>query len=242
MDRFWNRVDSSGGPDACWPWLGCIFKNAGYGCVSFKKKLVGTHRVAWSLVNGDIPAGMWICHRCDNRICCNPAHLFLGTPRDNVLDMIAKGRGVPPAGDGHWMRKNAGAQAGDSNFNAKLTADDVEQIKRWLVAGMKTTAIARVFNVSGPTISLIASGTNWAAVPWPEGAHTPLDSERAVKARGKRAKMRALTGGVCAKDGCDGATVGGRTLCDPCWVVQRKKSKTERARIVRDEAWKARAA
>jgi hypothetical protein len=90
-ERFWDRCDLSGGPDACWPWTGAR-TSWGYGNTRVDGKTVGTHRVAWQLTHGPIPAGMSVLHRCDNPPCCNPRHLFLGSPLDNKADSIAKGR------------------------------------------------------------------------------------------------------------------------------------------------------
>ena len=86
--QFWARVDTSGGPDACWPWQGARLPR-GYG------KMTGAgyaHRIAWELENGPVPAGMYVCHHCDNPPCCNPAHLFTGDAAANNADMDAKGR------------------------------------------------------------------------------------------------------------------------------------------------------
>jgi hypothetical protein len=100
-ERFWSKVDKSGGPDSCWIWTGARRGPNRYGTfgvmIDGKQKQLHAHRYAFAHEHGPIPDGMFICHRCDNVICVNPAHLFLGTPRDNTLDMISKGRG--------WMQK-----------------------------------------------------------------------------------------------------------------------------------------
>lgn len=88
-DRFWAKVDISGD---CWLWSGAIYAESGYGRLSFQRKALGAHRVAWQLVNGPIPDGMLVCHRCDNPPCVRADHLFLGTQSDNIADMWAKGR------------------------------------------------------------------------------------------------------------------------------------------------------
>lgn len=84
--RFWSKVDRRG-PDECWPWLAA--KSATRYGVFDKTR---AHRVAYALTHGLIPEGRIVCHRCDNPPCCNPAHLWLGTPKDNTADMVAKGR------------------------------------------------------------------------------------------------------------------------------------------------------
>jgi hypothetical protein len=96
VDRFWLLVEVRGESD-CWEWTGAksvVYPGFAYG--SFPTGRRGghcyAHRHAWLLSNGPIPPGMSICHHCDNPPCCNPAHLFLGTQRDNIQDAVSKGR------------------------------------------------------------------------------------------------------------------------------------------------------
>jgi hypothetical protein len=94
MDRFWSKV-ATAGPDDCWPWTAATTPK-GYGRWTYreggKNCHTTAHRKAWELANGPIPAGFQVLHRCDNPPCCNPAHLWLGTHRDNMADKVAKGR------------------------------------------------------------------------------------------------------------------------------------------------------
>lgn len=101
-DRFWARVDVRK-QDECWPWIGATKTHSGHGVVPLKNpgQLATTttaHRVAWALNFGPIPDGQYVLHSCDNPPCCNPRHLWLGTQKDNLHDMAAKGRG-------HWQRE-----------------------------------------------------------------------------------------------------------------------------------------
>jgi hypothetical protein len=82
------RTDKAG---ECWLWTGDT-NRSGYGRLEINRKKIQTHRLAWELANGMIPAGMLICHRCDNRLCVKPDHLFLGTIADNNRDMTQKKR------------------------------------------------------------------------------------------------------------------------------------------------------
>lgn len=89
--RFWERVDKSGGEATCWPWTGGMEYN--YGTLMWKLEREGAHRVAYLLGHGKHPGELCVCHTCDNPICCNPKHLWLGTISDNIKDMYDKGRG-----------------------------------------------------------------------------------------------------------------------------------------------------
>ena len=89
--KFWERTDKRG-PDDCWPWLGTL-TDSGYGRIYIAGRRIIATRISWEIANGKpFPEGLIACHRCDNPICVNPAHIWPGTSQDNIDDCIAKGR------------------------------------------------------------------------------------------------------------------------------------------------------
>ncbi len=100
-EKFWLNVNKT---DSCWEWLACKFR-LGYGHVRYNKLETTAHRVAWMIVNGAIPEGLYVLHHCDNRSCVNPSHLFLGTALDNMRDKIEKGRVRSVCGVNHPSAK-----------------------------------------------------------------------------------------------------------------------------------------
>jgi len=141
--------------DGCWDWSGCCPKNPGYGQFGYNMKRERAHRASWIIHFGEIPLGMFVCHKCDNKRCSNPEHLFLGTCKDNNLDAIEKG--IHPT-----LGKN-----GSINHMSKLSEDQVQAIrfeldKRKGVSksdimkkGLSQKNLAKKFGVSQATISLI---------------------------------------------------------------------------------------
>jgi hypothetical protein len=140
--------------DGCWRWTGGTSgaKAGGHGQFWFGNRMVRAHRVAWELATGKSPGAMCVCHRCDNPLCVNPDHLFLGTQTDNIADMVAKGR------------QQRVPRPGEANTQARLTDDDVRQIRAANDAGEGRHAIAARYGISPNHAYRIATRRNWAHV------------------------------------------------------------------------------
>lgn len=145
----WSEIVRRDDLGACWEWRGSRYPN-GYGAVSTPEGGVqGVHRSSYEVFVGSIPAGMLVCHKCDNRICLNPAHFFLGTHADNTADMTAKGR------DMHGVK----------SITAKLTEKQVIEIRaRAAAGGIFQRELAAKYGVSRATIGRVLSGQSFRFV------------------------------------------------------------------------------
>jgi hypothetical protein len=132
----------------CREWCGYRMPN-GYGQRRYKGKTWLAHRAAYDEAFGPIPPGLYICHRCDNRACITPSHLFAGTQADNMRDMRAKGRASP-------IRVK-----GEAHPNARLTADNVRYIRS---SRKLQRVLAEEFGITQAAVSLIRLRTNWGHV------------------------------------------------------------------------------
>lgn len=141
------RYVDQGAADECWPWGGVV-SVGGYGRTHFYsngvRKSCNAHRVAWMVARGSIPPKMHVLHRCDNRACCNPAHLFLGTNVENTADRHAKGRDA----------------RGARNAKTKFTPEQVAEIRRQYAAGRSAYSIAKEYGVWDTSICRIVQGKN----------------------------------------------------------------------------------
>lgn len=147
--RFWSKV-TKGSANECWLWIGHRDRLFGYGRIGGHGTVLLAHRASWILHHGEVPRGLCVLHRCDTPACVNPAHLFLGTYLDNNRDRAAKNR-------------SANTQ-GERNPFARLDEERVRSIRKLHNAGHKSAALARKFNVSISTISLIVRGRTWRHV------------------------------------------------------------------------------
>ncbi len=133
----------------CWHWPGSKNKD-GYGRVWLNKTYRLAHRYSWEFHNGAIPSGLCVCHHCDNPACVNPAHLFLGTHRENIQDAVRKGRMRPQR------------MPGERHPNAKLTEEQVAKIRfRTKYKTMSRRELAESFGVSWSAIAHVQKGRGW---------------------------------------------------------------------------------
>lgn len=141
----------------CWEWPGHKILN-GYGITTFGDKPQLVHRLSFSVFLGDVPAGMCVLHRCDNRLCYNPAHLFLGSKTDNNADRHAKER----TAHGELIART---KRGERNAMSKLSAHDIMEIRRRISSqGASQKAVAHDYRVSPSHISNIVRRKVWTHI------------------------------------------------------------------------------
>jgi hypothetical protein len=153
-EKFWRRVQRS---DGCWLWTGPMHPH-GYGIAQLGRTMAA-HRAAFILSNGEIASGGFVCHHCDNRQCVRPDHLYLGDPRTNARDMVARDRTAKGARNGRYTKPERTSR-GEGRPAAKLTWDDVHHIRT--LAGLTSRkAMAEAFGVSVPVICNIVNNKAW---------------------------------------------------------------------------------
>jgi len=152
VSLFWAKVGRAA-PSGCWVWTGAT-NPSGYGQITRRGHRIAAHRFSYELSHGPVPPSLDVLHHCDNPPCVNPAHLFLGTHSDNMLDMARKRRRV-------WV-----SPRGTQNSMARLTDDDVRAIRLGYETGQEyMSEIARRFGVSKTTISRLIQRRTWSHVP-----------------------------------------------------------------------------
>lgn len=171
-DRFWGKLNKNAAPPThlpelgpCWEWT-LSRGGSGYGHITRLGVQTTPHRVAWQLAYGPIPDGMLVLHKCDNRVCARPPHLFLGSYQDNANDMKQKGRAATGQKNGTNTRPERRATGdrspirrhpeiiryGCDNSNAVFTETEVINIRVALASGRQATLIATDYGVHVATI------------------------------------------------------------------------------------------
>jgi len=169
--RIWPEPNSG-----CWLWSGTT-EGSGYGVTRKGTREIRVHRLVFEAVKGPIPDGMLVCHRCDNRVCCNPDHLFLGTNAENMADMSRKSRSAK-----------------------KLTPERVAEIRERYQSGKPQSALAAEYGLSGSTISDLCTGKSWAFAPG-DTTRISLDSRRPRGALHHSARLAQLEAAAGKKAG-----------------------------------------
>lgn len=170
--RFWAKVNKDGPvPEhmphlgACWIWTASYRNNDGYGCQWVNGRTYRAPRLAWLIVNGTIPDGQCVLHHCDNRGCVRPSHLWLGSNAENVADREMKGRGRQPRGIANGTHTHPErVPRGSCHSFAKLTEDQVREIRRRAGNGEAGRALGREFGISSTNVSSIIRCETWKHV------------------------------------------------------------------------------
>lgn len=174
-ERFWSKVNRTSSTDDCWEWSGSLRRD-GYAHIRVGPKRKLCHRVAWELAFGPIEEDpnnhhktRFVCHKCDNRKCCNPNHLFLGTQRDNVLDSASKG-------------------TYSASSRRKLSEEDVVRMRLEFKNGASFSELTERYRLNGSCIRRIIYGETWKL------AGGPISPPRSVRTSvsGKRTKLKPL--------------------------------------------------
>ena len=143
-EDIWNRIDRSGGEDACWPWLGAMDKD-GYGKVRWNREDKRVHRLVYEFTTGDSLGIFKALHTCDNPPCCNPKHIFKGTTQINNEDKRLKKR--------HTY--------GEAVNTATLTPQEVLRLRKAKADGENVSALCRILGISKSAGHYAASGKSW---------------------------------------------------------------------------------
>ena len=134
------------GTRECWLWASSV-NDTGYGTYRLPDRSITAHRFIYAYFKGPVPNGMCVCHTCDNPACCNPSHLFLGTRRDNMRDMVKKGRNA--------------CTVGVRNPRARLNEEAIKVIRHPSLAHKTHVQLAAAYGVTPGMIGHVRAGRNW---------------------------------------------------------------------------------
>lgn len=163
---FWRHVQKT---EKCWLWTGNGSGPKGvYGGFNNRGKKIKAHRFSWEMHYGSIPAGLNVLHSCDTPRCVNPAHLFLGTMKDNTQDMVQKGRHYTVTKPEFILR---GSQIGQARFSEK----QVFQLRRLRLKGVSYHRMAKWVGMNRSTLRRAVNGESWAHVPFPRHTSDTLE-------------------------------------------------------------------
>jgi hypothetical protein len=163
IERFFAKVKTGAG---CWEWQGSLATN-GYGQFFRNDGSRQAHRISWEYENGEIPEDLHVCHKCDNRKCVRPSHLFLGTRSDNMKDMVKKFRHNTAPGCAA-MRKVRKIHTGQNNHQCRLTDEQAMIAKCCPKKRGLSSRLAKLFGVSLTVICDIRAGKRWTHLPDPK--------------------------------------------------------------------------
>lgn len=162
-EYLWSQIDVRG-PDECWPWIGRMRGGDGRGYISIDGQRYIVPRLVYELAHGAMPDDKWALHTCDNPPCCNPAHIYPGTPQDNVRDKVERGRTPKGERNGRYTHPET-VPRGEKHHKAKLTEADVIEIRRkYTNHEASPNQIAKEYNVSRWTVRRIVAHNAWKGV------------------------------------------------------------------------------
>ncbi len=142
--------------NGCWEWQDSVHQNGyAYATTYETNKKEHVHRISYRIFVSEIAEGIYVCHKCDNRKCINPDHLFLGTAKENMQDAKSKGR---------MEHVKLLALKGEKNGNSKLNDEKVREIRKEIKLGIRCTVIARKYGVGSTVIYYIRDGKAWSHV------------------------------------------------------------------------------
>lgn len=161
-DRFWNAIDKTSSVTNCWLWKGPLLSSR-YGQFFTSGKMFRAHRVSFILSGGDdLCNGSLVLHRCRNRHCVNPAHLYSGTQKQNCADREKDG--TVARGNRHGSHQHPEIVQGESNGNSKLTESLVRAMRIMRSTGISYKQLGRIFGVTNVHAAYVCKGKNWSHV------------------------------------------------------------------------------